>query len=356
MKIEEDEKSLLCYEQLSIALTFTTEPSDISIENCDDAILYCHEHLPMHAPTSINQTIPMAGDDIKVKRSFSYIISPAKNSNKNSLYPMHLLTTALAIVEKSAFRKMEETGSDEEQRLAELSDSSSLSEQSSSLVSCPEITSWQHYRNESHPSDLQEIERQDLAEKMRFFPDKLFSMITDKSKSDPDVMRWVFDGEAFIISEKSTRLSPILREYFYHGKYSSLQRQLNMYGFKKATNGKYEGTFRHPSFHRDISCRTQLTVIERKCRSQRCQSQKNTYHSRWDKMFDLLCLYQKSHGNCHVSPSYKPYPQLNRWVVKQRHLYKDVKEGQCTALSLDRVHRLNSIGFAWNTVCSKKDK
>lgn len=351
MRIEEDEKSLLCYEQLSIASNFTTEPSDISKENYDEAILYCDEHLPMHSPTSINQTIPMVGDDIKIKRSFSDIVSPAKNSNKNRLHPMHLLTTALAIVEKSAFRKTEEAGSDEEQKVADLSDSSSLSEQSTSLVSCPGMISWQHYRSESHTSDLQRVEKQDFAAKMRFFPEKLFSMITETSKSDPDVMRWVFDGEAFIISEKSPRLSLILREYFYHGKYSSLQRQLNMYGFNKSTYGKYEGTFRHPSFHRDISCRSQLAVIERKCRPQRCQSQKNTSQSRWDEMFDSLRMYQKTHGNCHI---YKSDLQLDRWVVKQRHLYKDMKEGQCTALSLGRIQRLNSIGFIWNTVCSNK--
>jgi len=336
IKIDEDEKMLLCYEHFSMAASFTTEASDISIENYDEAPLYCHEHLSIHEqnfPTNDandNQKISAVVENIPIKISFSDIISPVRNSNKNEFHSMQLLTAALSIVEKGAFAKTGDLGSDEEQKVAELYDSSSLSEQSTSLASNPAIRAWQHDTNN--------------CEKLRFFPEKLFNMITERSKTDPTVINWVLDGDAFTISEKSPRLSSILREYFYHGRYTSLQRQLNMYGFKKATNGKYEGTFHHPSFHRDISCRSRLSTIERKCRPQREAS-----HSRWEKMFDLLCQYQKTHGNCHITPANKPNQQIYKWVIKQRNLYKDEKRGGYTAMSQDRVDRLNSIGFAWNT-------
>lgn len=337
IKIDEDEKMLLCYEHLSTASSCTTEASDIPIENYDEAPLYCHENLSIHEqhfPTNDatdNQTITVVRENTPVKKiSFSDIISPVWNSNKNELDSMQLLTAALSIVEKGAFAEKLDWGSDEEQEVAEFHDSSSLSDQSTSLVPNPAISASLHDTNTS--------------EKLRFFPEKLFNMITDRSKTDPTVINWVLDGDAFIISDKSPRLKPILREYFYHDNYSSLQRQLNMYGFKKATNGKYEGTFHHPSFHRDISCRSQLSTIERKCRPQR-----KAPHSRWEKMFELLCQHQKTHGNCYITRTNKSNQHIYKWVNKQRNLYKDEKKGGYTAMSQDRVDRLNSIGFDWNT-------
>ena len=36
---------------------------------------------------------------------------------------------------------------------------------------------------------------------------------------------------------------------------------LNLYGFTKQFSGKYDGAFKHPQFHRDIS--TEDTIIAR---------------------------------------------------------------------------------------------
>ena len=142
---------------------------------------------------------------------------------------------------------MKEAGSEEEQNL-----DSNSNKQSTSPISNLEMISWKHNKSQLNQSDLPERDTQSLGKKIRrFSPEKLFSMITEQSKTDPTTMSWRFNIEVFFILEKSPRLSSTLHEYFDHGRYSSLQ---NMYGFKKSTNGKYEGTFSHPLFHRDISC------------------------------------------------------------------------------------------------------
>jgi len=156
------------------------------------------------------------------------------------------------------------------------------------------------------------------------FPQKVFEMITEKSKTHPDIINFSDDGKAFSIAEKSPQLGPILQEYFYHGNYPSLQRQLNMYGFRKVTSGLYKGLFYHPRLHRS-STLLDLNAIERKCRPKcgfgsSCSStssvsrmKKKNYSNNisktrmtstkkkkiqvhddsWEQMFDLWCQYQK---------------------------------------------------------------
>jgi hypothetical protein len=59
--------------------------------------------------------------------------------------------------------------------------------------------------------------------------------------------------------------SPLyVKLFFADGKYSSLQRQLNMYGFKKCKQGKYAGGFWHPNFHRDYGESDELAKIKRR--------------------------------------------------------------------------------------------
>lgn len=48
---------------------------------------------------------------------------------------------------------------------------------------------------------------------------------------------------------------------FLGSQFSSFHRMLNLYGFSKQSTGKYEGAFKHPQFHRDIS--TEDTIVAR---------------------------------------------------------------------------------------------
>jgi len=95
------------------------------------------------------------------------------------------------------------------------------------------------------------------------FPQTIYKMVTATVKSDPDVIEWVCDGEAFKIHQRHKNIGTILKKYFRHGKYSSVQRQLNMYGWSKHLTGKYKAAFYNPDFHRD-STLEQLAKIKRR--------------------------------------------------------------------------------------------
>ena len=61
--------------------------------------------------------------------------------------------------------------------------------------------------------------------------------------------------------------------------------------------------------------------------------------SAWEHNFNLLVEHKNRYGDCLVSDRTK-YPSLNRWIVKQRGLKKD--------MSQVLIDRLDSIGFVWD--------
>eukprot|EP00978_Attheya_sp_CCMP212_P031165 scaffold116874_cov49-Attheya_sp.AAC.1 len=96
------------------------------------------------------------------------------------------------------------------------------------------------------------------------FAENVHAMITEGASTEPDIVQWIANGEAFTIHETGSKLGELLMKYFDHKKYSSLQRQLNMYGFKKCVIGKYTGGFWHPHFHRDHGTSDELAKIKRR--------------------------------------------------------------------------------------------
>lgn len=68
----------------------------------------------------------------------------------------------------------------------------------------------------------------------------------------------------------------------------------------------------------------------------------------WDMMFTQLEEYKRRHGNCLVPNC---YPKLGSWVSTQRRHLKLLASGYSakTSLTWERVGRLSSIGFVWNT-------
>ncbi|KAL7527814.1 hypothetical protein ACHAXR_002145, partial [Thalassiosira sp. AJA248-18] len=69
-------------------------------------------------------------------------------------------------------------------------------------------------------------------------------MVNETSTSNPHILEWTSDGRAFEIKDVSLMPS-IIERYFRHNKYSSLQRNLHLYGFTK-----HENLFRHVNFTR----------------------------------------------------------------------------------------------------------
>ena len=64
----------------------------------------------------------------------------------------------------------------------------------------------------------------------------------------------------------------------------------------------------------------------------------------WNEMYDRLVDYSKEKKSTCVPLVYPADPQLGRWVSTQRTNYKTKNP----ALTIDRISKLNSIGFVWN--------
>jgi len=79
------------------------------------------------------------------------------------------------------------------------------------------------------------------------FPRKLYEILTDEQ----DSVSWSKNGKSFTICDMDTFSNDVLLNYFRHQKYSSFQRQLNLYGFRKICKGPDVGAYAHEFFMRD---------------------------------------------------------------------------------------------------------
>ncbi|GAB9470064.1 Hsf-type dna-binding protein [Globisporangium polare] len=72
---------------------------------------------------------------------------------------------------------------------------------------------------------------------------------------DQRILRWTQDGRAFEIHDLQRMMDVVLPKYFKHAKYTSFQRQLNYFNFRKWTKSKaVVCTFSNPHFVRDQPC------------------------------------------------------------------------------------------------------
>lgn len=67
----------------------------------------------------------------------------------------------------------------------------------------------------------------------------------------------------------------------------------------------------------------------------------------WDERLRELQDFQKTHQHCNVPTTYSPNLQLARWVKCQRRQFKLYREGKSSNMTLDRIKRLEDLGFEW---------
>lgn len=79
------------------------------------------------------------------------------------------------------------------------------------------------------------------------FPAKIYLILENESS---DVIKWHPNGMAFRIVDHGRFEREIIPKYFRHNQLSSVQRQLNLYGFKCINRGEDKGAFYHPRFKR----------------------------------------------------------------------------------------------------------
>jgi len=66
----------------------------------------------------------------------------------------------------------------------------------------------------------------------------------------------------------------------------------------------------------------------------------------WETRYQELKEYKARTGDCNV-PMRKGQPQLGEWVGQQRKAYKLKKEEKQSAMTEERMEKLNKIGFTW---------
>jgi hypothetical protein len=79
------------------------------------------------------------------------------------------------------------------------------------------------------------------------FPAKLYQIIEEEND---DIISWNDDGLSFRIIDHFRFERELMPKYFRHRNISSVQRQLNLYGFKCVGRGENKGCFFHPDFKR----------------------------------------------------------------------------------------------------------
>mmetsp|Transcript_3520 Transcript_3520/g.4544 ORF Transcript_3520/g.4544 Transcript_3520/m.4544 type:complete len:389 (+) Transcript_3520:16-1182(+) len=67
----------------------------------------------------------------------------------------------------------------------------------------------------------------------------------------------------------------------------------------------------------------------------------------WENHFAALVSYKEEFGHCSVPTKYKEDTALGRWVSTQRAEYKKYSEGEPSAMTDDKIKRLEKVGFAW---------
>lgn len=84
------------------------------------------------------------------------------------------------------------------------------------------------------------------------FPQKLHTMLTSVPLQDAHlshIVGFTPDGSAFEIHDTEAFVDAILPKYFKMSSFSSFQRQLQLYNFKRVSKG---GAYRQAMFHRDM--------------------------------------------------------------------------------------------------------
>lgn len=82
------------------------------------------------------------------------------------------------------------------------------------------------------------------------FPDKLMSMLDQETMLHPDVVTWCPHGRAFVVKIPNLFTAEVMINYFKQSKLTSFQRQLNLYGFRRITQGPDAGAYYHELFLR----------------------------------------------------------------------------------------------------------
>mmetsp|Transcript_2006 Transcript_2006/g.4056 ORF Transcript_2006/g.4056 Transcript_2006/m.4056 type:complete len:849 (-) Transcript_2006:92-2638(-) len=86
------------------------------------------------------------------------------------------------------------------------------------------------------------------------FPERFHAMLEETSSdaSLASIVSWKAHGRAFCVYDLENFVKFLIPVHFKQNKWSSFQRQLNIYGFKRLTQGRDSGCYYHESFLRGM--------------------------------------------------------------------------------------------------------
>lgn len=73
----------------------------------------------------------------------------------------------------------------------------------------------------------------------------------------------------------------------------------------------------------------------------------DTEDPNWEDRYHELLRFKSEYGHTRVPARYKTNPKLGRWVMTQRRQFTVLMKGLPSALTTERMNRLNEIGFIW---------
>lgn len=84
------------------------------------------------------------------------------------------------------------------------------------------------------------------------FPEKLYIMLEAESQrpAQSNIVSWLPHGRAFIVHKPKLFTQDVMPIFFRQSKLTSFQRQLNLYGFRRITQGPDAGAYYHELFLR----------------------------------------------------------------------------------------------------------
>ncbi len=82
----------------------------------------------------------------------------------------------------------------------------------------------------------------------------------------------------------------------------------------------------------------------------------DSHGAAWLERWQELVHYQQEYGNANVPSNHPQNPQLATWVKCQRRQYKLFWDGKPSNMNLERIQRLESVGFEWELRMSHKKK
>lgn len=82
------------------------------------------------------------------------------------------------------------------------------------------------------------------------FPEKLMELLSTESLTNSSIVSWLPHGRAFIVRKPKEFSEHVMHKYFRQTKITSFQRQLNLYGFRRLTQGPDAGAYYHEMFLR----------------------------------------------------------------------------------------------------------